>query len=218
MYRQIANGSTPSVVFLLTATADGAAITGASPTVEISKNAGSFAAVTNSVSEISDGWYTVALTATETNTNGPIIVRATYTGANEWRDVLDVRDATPDVNVASIDSAVTANANVKTFDATFDGSNLLFDATALEQIAVYLARYDLADVEAGAQDTVGGVTMPTFGFQSLAGAIARLVNDWETDDVAGTMTIYLTDGTTTLATMTIGLSETAKPITAATLQ
>ena len=207
------------IVFLLVASDDAdTAITGIAPTVQISVNGGSFAAAAGTPAEIGSGWYYIDLTAGEVDTAGPLIVKAYHASSKVWSNLYEVIAADPDVNVASIDSAVTANANVKTYDATFDGSNLLFDATALEQIAVYLARYDLADVEAGAQDTVGGVTMPTFGFQSLAGAIARLVNDWETDDVAGTMTIYLTDGTTTLATMTIGLSETAKPITAATLQ
>ena len=41
--------------------------TGLSPTVQIRKDSGSFAAATNSVSEVSDGMYEIALTATECN-------------------------------------------------------------------------------------------------------------------------------------------------------
>ena len=84
---QITSGTTPKVPILLVSTADDkTAVTAVTPTVQISKNGGAFAAATNAASEISNGWYTVALTATETNTTGPLLIRATATGADEWRD------------------------------------------------------------------------------------------------------------------------------------
>ncbi len=83
----IKNGSTPRIVFVMVdATDDETAETGLSPAVEISKNGGSFATTTNSAVEIGNGWYYVDLTATETDTDGALIVRATATGADEWRD------------------------------------------------------------------------------------------------------------------------------------
>ena len=223
MTQQITQSTAYTYTFMLISDDDNVSrLTGLSSgfTAKISKAGGAFADMANddAISEIGLGWYKITITAGETDTLGDLLIDIDHADSIPWSDRLQVVDPAPDVNVASIDSAVTANANVKTFDATFDGSNLLFDATALEQIAVYLARYSLANVEASAKDTVGGVTMPTFGFKSLAGAVARLVNNWETDDVAETMTIYLTDGTTILATLDIGLSATAKPITAATLQ
>jgi hypothetical protein len=88
---QITQGTTPTIVFLLVSTADDkTAVTGATPTVQLSKNGGAFAAAANAVSEIGNGWYKVALTATETNTTGPLIVRATATGADEWREIHQV--------------------------------------------------------------------------------------------------------------------------------
>lgn len=217
MYRDIANGDTPVMVFLMVSTTDGTtAVTGITPSVEVSKNGGAFAAATNSVSEISDGWYKVTLTATETNTNGPLILRATGTGAYEWRDTGLVRDAQPDVNVYSIEAGVVADANVKTVDATFDGSNFVFDATALEQVAVYLIRYALANIENSGKDTVGGVTMPTKNKQSLAAAIARLVNDFAVDEINEVLTVYETDGVTEWLTQDITSSATAKPLTSGT--
>lgn len=84
---QILNGSTPVIPILMVDATDGAtAETGLTLTVEVSKNGGAFAAATNSAAEISDGWYTVTLTATETGTDGPLLIRATGTGAAEWRD------------------------------------------------------------------------------------------------------------------------------------
>lgn len=45
----------------------GQGMTGLSPTVQIRKDSGSFAAATNTVSEVSDGLYEIALTASECN-------------------------------------------------------------------------------------------------------------------------------------------------------
>lgn len=50
-------------------------------TVEISKNGGAFAASAGTKAEIGDGWYSYALTAGETDTPGPLSIRATGTGA-----------------------------------------------------------------------------------------------------------------------------------------
>ncbi len=84
---QITSGTTPKVPILLVSTADDkTAVTGAALTVQLSKNGGAFAAATNAAAEIGSGWYVVTLTATETNTVGPLILRATATGADEWRD------------------------------------------------------------------------------------------------------------------------------------
>ncbi len=88
---QITSGTTPKIPVLLVSTADDkTAVTGATATIQISKNGGAFAAATNAVSEIANGWYVVTLTATETNTAGPLLVRATATDADEWRDIHQV--------------------------------------------------------------------------------------------------------------------------------
>lgn len=88
---QITSGTTPTILFLLvSSTDDKTAVTGATPTVTLSKAGGAFVAVTNAVSEISAGFYKVALTATETNTAGALAVIATATGADTWRDIHQV--------------------------------------------------------------------------------------------------------------------------------
>lgn len=53
------------------------ALTGASPTVTLSKNGGVFASPSGTVSEIGSGWYKVAGNATDSNTLGPLILHAT---------------------------------------------------------------------------------------------------------------------------------------------
>lgn len=88
---QITSGTTPVIVFLLVSTADDkTAVTGAAPTVQLSKNGGAFAAATNAVAEIGQGFYKVALTATETNTVGALVVVASATGTDVWRSIEQV--------------------------------------------------------------------------------------------------------------------------------
>jgi hypothetical protein len=92
----IKNGSTPTIVFFLVDATDGETPeTGLSPTVYISKNGGTAATTTNSAAEIDatnmQGWYKVALTATETNTDGSLIVWADSGGTTKsWYDVHQV--------------------------------------------------------------------------------------------------------------------------------
>jgi hypothetical protein len=47
-------------------------VTALTPTVQISKNNGAFGAAAGVVSELSGGWYNVALTAADTGTLGPL--------------------------------------------------------------------------------------------------------------------------------------------------
>ncbi len=56
--------------------------TGLSPTVTISKSGAAFASPSGSITEISSGWYKMAGNATDTNTDGPILLHATGSGAD----------------------------------------------------------------------------------------------------------------------------------------
>lgn len=94
----IENGTTPKIVFLLVDDGDGyTASTGKAPSAQISKNGGAFAAITDTITEIGNGWYEFDLTATETNTDGPIILRVTEASSLEWREKYEVKssDAMP---------------------------------------------------------------------------------------------------------------------------
>ena len=90
------------LVFLLVSSTDKATgVTGLTPTVTLSKNGGSFASCAGAVTEIANGWYKVAGNATDTNTLGPLILRATGTGADP-RDML--------FDVVAFDPQVTTHA------------------------------------------------------------------------------------------------------------
>jgi hypothetical protein len=66
------------LVFLMVQSADHVTpLTGATCTVTLSKNGGSFASPSGAVSEIANGWYKVAGNATDTGTLGPLILHAT---------------------------------------------------------------------------------------------------------------------------------------------
>jgi hypothetical protein len=136
----IDQGTTPTVVFLLVdATDDETAETGLSPTVQISKNGGSFATVTNSVTEIANGWYKVALTSTETNTAGDLIIRATGTGADEWRDVRQVIDF---AGFKADVSALATAANLATLTGYVDTEVAAILAAVDTEVAAIKAKTD----------------------------------------------------------------------------
>ena len=102
----LAFGSTPTIVFLLVDATDGETPeTGLTPTVYVSKNGGTAATATNAAAEIDStnlpGWYSLALTATETDTDGPLIVYADSGSTTKtWYDVHQV--------VTSVTAALSA--------------------------------------------------------------------------------------------------------------
>ena len=88
----IENGSTPLIVFLLVNSDDGlTGATGKTPAATVSKNGAAFGAVAGAVSEIGSGWYKVSLSATETNTDGPLAIDITATDTLGWREKYQVK-------------------------------------------------------------------------------------------------------------------------------
>ena len=99
----ITKGSTPTIVFLLVSTAD--AVTGVEDAqnlqVTVSKNGDAFVPAANPTVQIGGGWYKFVLSAEETDTDGPLIVRASADDTYEWRDIHQVyTQATAPVNLA----------------------------------------------------------------------------------------------------------------------
>ncbi len=66
--------------------------TGLTLSVEISKDGGAFTPISPTVTGRGNGWYSVALTAADTDTVGDLVVRCTATGADPGERVLVVRD------------------------------------------------------------------------------------------------------------------------------
>ncbi len=66
------------------------AATGKTLTVTISKNGGSFASPSGSVTEIANGYYQIAGNSTDNGTLGPLVVNATGTGCDPFNDTFAV--------------------------------------------------------------------------------------------------------------------------------
>ena len=56
--------------------------TGLTPTVTLSKNGGAFAAAAGAVTEVGNGWYSLAGNATDRNTLGELLLHASASGAD----------------------------------------------------------------------------------------------------------------------------------------
>lgn len=116
MSYQIKNASTVyPLLFLMVQSSDHmTGLVGLTPTVTLRKPGGTFAAPAGAVTEVGNGWYQVAGNATDTNTNGPLILHATGTAADPVDMVFEVVAFNPQsatVDVGSIATgAVTAAA------------------------------------------------------------------------------------------------------------
>lgn len=177
MAYQILNGSTGTpLLFLMVQSSDHiSALTGATPTVTISKNGAAFASPSGTVTEIANGWYKVAGNATDTGTNGPLALHATAASGDPTDLVVaeivayNPQDAVH-LGLSSLpNTAVTTNAS------------LLTSGTSTDQISVSSGKVLL-------QATQSGVTIPTVTTvtnQLTAAAIATGI--WQ-DTTAGDFT------------------------------
>lgn len=183
---RIENGDTPRIAFVLVdATDDETSETGltvASITTEISKNGAAWAATTNDPVEIGGsgngrGFYYLDLTATETNTDGPLAFRAVLTGTtNEFRDVYYVESTPASVAATLTEAEREALAEVMlTYSADDAYDSTYGQAQITDGQAVNMRRL------VGLLAMMGGVVAPT----------------------AGGFTIKLRSGDSTLATRTV---------------
>jgi hypothetical protein len=99
------------MVFLTSATDHVTGLTGATLALTLSKNGAAFASISPTVTERGNGWYSIALTAANTDTLGDFVLRATAAGA----DPIDLREQVyaslpgASVTVSSIaNNAITA--------------------------------------------------------------------------------------------------------------
>ena len=108
------------IPFILLSTTDSSPITGATPSVTISKDGAAFAAATNTPAEIGNGYYYINLTDAETTVTYNVVIRATATGAQPtavvWEPEQDLSGlstfdpSTDDVTINSTQAATLATA------------------------------------------------------------------------------------------------------------
>lgn len=88
--------------------------TGLTVTVTLSKAGGAFGAAGGTVSEISSGWYKIALTTTDTNTLGDLAFHCISTGA-------DPTDFTDEVRVRTVDDLAFPTVSGRSTDVSATG-------------------------------------------------------------------------------------------------
>lgn len=76
------------MVFLTASSDHVTGLTGATLSITASKDGGAFASISPTVTERGDGWYSVSLTTTNTNTLGDLVLHITATSA----DPIDLRE------------------------------------------------------------------------------------------------------------------------------
>lgn len=188
----ILKGATPTVTFKLIASSDHLSkLTGGSPTVNISKNGGTFSATTNAAAEVANGWYKVALTATETNTAGDISYYITCASADDtdFRDqVLDPATANLGVNLVNIaGSAVSTSAAQLGVNAV----NIAGQAAALD--ANNYLKVDVVDIAGTASAATAGYMAPDW---------AHISAPTTTVDLSGTTIKNVDNAIATVTTVT----------------
>ena len=117
--RILKQSTAPIITFLLVSSADHVTgLTAATVAVKLSKNGGSGTTATNAVTQVDSvnlpGWYALILTATETNTIGDLIIRATATGADQTDRLCVVESADITDMDGEIDAVLTALSAIPT--------------------------------------------------------------------------------------------------------
>lgn len=176
MYPMLKN-SGQTIYFPLFASNGSGFLTGASPTVKISKDGGTFATSTNSASEVAtaSGVYAITLTAGETNCDY-LMLRITAASATDeyrefWTTARQLTDlAFPNVSGRGID--VSAGGDVDAAVQSVAAGSIAAAALATD-LDVYTAKITLTDDNAGANDrylirwfkngvrVTAGITSPT---------------------------------------------------------
>jgi hypothetical protein len=157
------NDTTKPIVFLLVSNQDHISpVTGATPTVQISKNGGEFSEPAGTVSEIGYGWYALQPAQQDVSTLGPLLIHAEADGADpvdvEYQivayDPYDVEalgltrlDAAISSRVATTDTRLDRlDATVSSRLASDDSRLTYLDAAISSRVATTDSRLDRLDV------------------------------------------------------------------------
>lgn len=185
------------IPFILLSTSDGSPLTGASPTVTISKDGAAFASATNSPAEIGNGYYYVDLTTAETTVTNNVIVRATATGAQPtavvWEPEQDLSglstfdpltdtvtiDATQAATIATAAALATVGDNVSAVKAKTD--NLPASPAATGDAMTLTSAYDAAKTASQFDASTDTVTLASASITAVQSGLSTF--DASTDTV-----------------------------------
>lgn len=103
-------------IFMVDASDHVSGKTGLTLTITASKDGGSFASITPTVTELANGWYKLALTTGHTDTLGDFALHITGTGADPTDLVDEVVLDLPGASVASLGTQAKADVNAEVVD------------------------------------------------------------------------------------------------------
>jgi hypothetical protein len=130
------------------------AATGKTLTVTLSKDGAAFAAAAGSVTELSSGWYKIALTTVDTNTLGALVVRATATACDDAERVFEVVAFDPQsassLGLSNLATAVSTPPTAAAIRAEIDSNSTKLDVTIGSRLATagYTAPASAASIAA----------------------------------------------------------------------
>lgn len=124
--------STAQLITFVLQTAHGVPVTGIGSTFTalVSKNGGAFASVTGAKSEIGSGWYSVMLSAAETDTEGPLAIAANGSGAVQTNLTYQVSGTIYSPGAGPYILTATEASNILRCD--IDDSNMLMLLPAID--------------------------------------------------------------------------------------
>lgn len=203
---QQSTANQPLAFLLVSSTDHLTGLTGATPTVTLSKNGAAFASPAGAVSEIGNGWYKVAGNATDSNTLGPLILHATATGADPSDTVFPVvaynplsatnlgLSALPTASPGASGGLPTANAsgNVGADVQTIKTQTVTCSAGVTVEPFVGTATAALVVDSSGRvilQPTQTGVTIPTVTTVTNQLTAAQIATGVWQDTTAGDFTV-----------------------------
>lgn len=169
--------------------------TGLTLTITASKDGAAFASITPTVTERGDGWYSLALTTTHTNTLGDFCLHVTSSGADPTdariEIVLDLSGASVSSVTGAVGSVTAAvNVGLSTLEQLWDA--LVGDHTVSGSFGQRMAR--IPNAGAGAN---GG--LPTVNASNYVAGIAGTINTL--DGIAAGIWNALTSGLTTVGSI-----------------
>jgi hypothetical protein len=168
-YMLFQGGTRPLNFFMTDSTDHVTGKTGLSPTVTIRKVGGSFASPAGAVTEIANGWYTVAGNATDCNTAGPLLLHATATGADPTDTLYDVVAFNPDV--ASLPNAAAGASGGLLISGSNAGTTTLA-ALTITGATVHTGNVSMAAGLTITQSTTNGAGLSVAGNGTGAGILA----------------------------------------------
>jgi hypothetical protein len=165
------------MVFLTDSTDHVTGLAGATLTITLSKNGAAFASISPTVTDRGDGWYSVALTTSHTDTLGDLVLHITATGA----DPIDLREQVfaglpgESVTVSSIDTDVITSTALAASAVTEIATGVR------SELATELARIDVAT---STRLATSGYTVPPTASANATAVRSELTTELGRIDVA----------------------------------